>query len=132
MGTSKTNRRSATRKEVTPIQVSHLTALDDFTKIAKNGSVIEASATGLLIHIDREDLVPQVLRKNLSLDCLIGDKVCFHLEEMNLEISGTITRTKLSGKKGFLVAVDYSDDAPEYWRECLTDLLPAPGELDGQ
>ncbi len=132
MGTSRTKRRSSPRKEVTPLQVSHLTALDDFTKIAKNGSVVQASSTGLLIHIDREDLVPQSLRKNLSLDCLIGDRVFFHLEEMNLEISGVIARTKLSGKKGFFIAVDYSEDAPEYWRECLTDLLPAPGELEGQ
>ncbi len=53
-----------------------------------------------------------------------------HLEEMNLEVSGVITRTQLLGKKGFYIAVDYSEEAPEYWRECLMDLLPKPGELD--
>jgi hypothetical protein len=36
----------------------------------------------------------------------------------------------LLGKKGFYVAIDYSEEAPEYWRECLMDLLPNPGELD--
>lgn len=130
MGNSKFNRRVAPRKEVTPIHVSYLTSLDDFAKIAKNCEITEASATGLLILIKREDIIPQALRKTLSLDALIGDRVFMHLEEMNLEVSGVITRTQLSGKKGFYVAIDYSDDAPEYWRECLMDLLPAPGELD--
>ena len=80
--------------------------------------------------IKREDLIPAALRKNLTLDVLIGDRVFMHLEEMNLELSGVIARTQLLGKKGFYVAVDYSDEAPEYWRECLMDLLPQPGELD--
>ena len=130
MSTTKTNRRIAPRKEVTPLTVGHLTSLDDFAKLARNCEVIEASASGLLLLIKREDLIPQTLRKNLNLDALIGDRVFMHLEEMNLEISGTIRRTQLMGKKGFHVAVDYSEDAPEYWRECLMDLLPNPGELD--
>lgn len=130
MGNSKFNRRVAPRKEVTPIHVSYVTSLDDFAKIAKNCEITEASATGLLLLIKREDIIPQALRKNLSLDALIGDRVFMHLEEMNLEVSGVITRTQLSGKKGFYVAIDYSEDAPEYWRECLMDLLPAPGELE--
>jgi hypothetical protein len=130
MGKTDSNRRVAPRKEVSPIHVSYLTSLDDFAKIAKNCEIIEASSSGLLLLIKREDLIPQALRRNLNLDVLIGDRVFMHLEEMNLEISGVIARTKLAGKKGFTVAVDYSDEAPEYWRECLMDLLPAPGEFE--
>ena len=130
MGIPNSNRRVAPRKEVSPIHVSYLTSLDDFAKIAKNCEIIEASSSGLLLLVRREDLIPQALRKNLNLDVLIGDRVFMHLEEMNIEISGVITRTQLTGKKGFHLAVDYTDDAPEYWRECLMDLLPAPGEMD--
>lgn len=130
MGSPKINRRVAPRKVVSPIHISYLTSLDDFAKIARNCEVIEASATGLLLLVRREDLLPSALRKTLSLDLLVGDRVFMHLEEMNLEVSGVIARTKLLGKKGFHVAVDYSDEAPQYWRECLMDLLPQPGELD--
>ena len=80
--------------------------------------------------IDREDLVPLEFRRNLNLDALIGHKVFIHLNELNLEISGRVARTRFAGKSGFEIGIDYSDDAPEYWRECLVDLLPAPGELD--
>ncbi|WP_413559030.1 hypothetical protein [Bdellovibrio sp. HCB209] len=130
MGNAAANKRIAPRKEVTPIHVSYVTSLDDFAKIAKNCEIVEASSTGLLLLVKRDDLIPTALRKNLTLDVLIGDRVFMHLEEMNLEISGVIKRTKLLGKKGFHVAVDYSEDAPEYWRECLMDLLPTPGELE--
>lgn len=130
MGSVKSNRRVAPRKEVSPIHISYLTSLDDFAKIARNCEIIEASSSGILLLINREDLIPTALRKVLTLDSLIGDRVFMHLEEMNLEISGVIARTQLLGKKGFHVAVDYSDEAPEYWRECLIDLLPKPGEFD--
>jgi len=123
-------RRMAPRKETTPIKVTHLTTMDDFAKIARNCDVVEASASGLLLHIKREDLLPVSLRRNLTLDVLIGEKVFMRLEDMNLDISGSVARTQLLGKAGFLVAVDYSEDAPEYWRECLAELLPRPGEID--
>ena len=107
-----------------------MTSLDDFTKIAKDCEIIEASITGLLMQVKRQDLLPLHLRANLTIDCLIGDMVFLRLEDMNLEISGKIVRTQFLGKNGFLIAVDYSEDSPEYWRECLMDLLPRPGELD--
>ncbi len=122
--------RIAPRKETTPVHVSSMTALSDFTKILKSGEVVEASSSGLLILVRREDLVPLSLRRNLNLDALVGDNVFLRLADMNLEISGTVARTQLLGRKGYYIAVDYSDDAPEYWRECLMDLLPRPGELE--
>lgn len=124
------NTRSAPRKEVEPIKVTYMASLDDLAKLAKNCQIVEASSTGLLLTVLRDDLIPQSLRGNLNLDSLIGNRVYLKLEPMNMEISGEIKRTKFLGKQGFHIAVDYSDDAPEYWRECLMDLLPKPGELD--
>jgi hypothetical protein len=127
---TKVERRIAPRKEISPLHVAYVTSLTDFARIAKNCEIVEASASGLLLLIRREDLIPVSLRKTLSLDVLIGESIFMHLEELNLEMSGTIARTQLLGKKGFYLAIDYSEDAPEYWRECLMDLLPIPGELE--
>lgn len=124
------NTRVSPRKEVEPIRVSYVASLNNLAKLAKNCQIVEASASGLLLTVQREDLIPQALRGNLNLDCLIGDRVYLKLEPMNMEISGEIKRTKFLGKQGFHIAIDYSEDAPEYWRECLMDLLPKPGELD--
>ncbi|MFP5518796.1 MAG: hypothetical protein ACLGGX_02750 [Bdellovibrionia bacterium] len=130
MGKTKSKVRGSPRKEVAPIAVEFLTSLEDLTKIARNLSLVEVSSSGILLHCERDSLIPQSLRKTLTLDSLIDTRVFLRIADMNLEVSGTVSRTQLSGKKGFLIAIDYSDDAPEYWRECLTDLLPRPGELD--
>jgi hypothetical protein len=124
------NRRIAPRREITPLEVSSVSSLENLAKIARFAEIIEASTTGFLLIIKREDLIPAALRKNLTLDSIHGQKVLLHLPQMNIEISGKIARTKLLGKKGFEIGIDYTDDAPEYWRECLVDLLPAPGEFD--
>lgn len=124
------NKRVAPRKEVEPIRVSYMASLNDLAKLAKNCEIVEASATGLLLIIERTNLIPHSLRGNLDLECLVGNRVYLKLEPMNIEISGEIKRTKFLGKKGFHVAVDYSDEAPQYWRECLMDLLPRPGEFE--
>jgi len=122
-------RRIAPRKEVAPIHVSSFTSLSNFAKISHKAELIQASSSGFLLLVKREDLIPSSLRGNLTIDALIGDRVFIRLQDMNLEVSGVITRTKLLGKQGFNVAIDYSDEAPEYWRECLMDLLPQPGEI---
>ncbi|MES3038985.1 MAG: hypothetical protein V4736_13850 [Bdellovibrionota bacterium] len=125
-----TARRYGSRKEVSPVFVSYMASLEDFAKIARNCAIVQASSTGLLLHVEREDLIPISLKNNLSLECLVGDRIFLRLEDMNLEISGVVARTKLLGKHGYHIAIDYSEEAPEYWRECLLELLPAPGELD--
>lgn len=130
MAASKTSKRLSARKQTHPIHVSHMTSLTDFTKIAKDCEIIQASISGLLMQVRRADLLPSYLRQNLNIDSLVGDAIFLRLEDMNLEISGKIARTEFIGKAGFLIAVDYSEDSPEYWRECLMDLLPQPGELD--
>lgn len=124
------NRRIAPRREITPLEVSSVSSLENLAKIARFGEIVEASTTGFLLIVKREDLIPSTLRKNLTLESIHGTKVLLHLPQMNIEISGRICRTKLLGKQGFEIGIDYAEDAPEYWRECLVDLLPAPGEFD--
>lgn len=119
------NTRQAPRKDLTPLTLDTFNSLDTLQKLASYGEVIEASATGILLYFKREDFVNKELRTNLNIDHLIGQSVYFTIHEMDLEISGTVARTKFLGKTGFHIAIDYSKDAPEYWRECLMDLLPS-------
>jgi len=125
MSASQRKFRNSPRKEITPLTLDSFSSLENLEKLAKYGEIIEASSSGILIKFKREDFLKKELRTNLNIDSLVGQKVYFTIHEMDLEISGTIARTKFAGKKnGFIVAVDYSKDSPEYWRECLMDLLP--------
>jgi hypothetical protein len=123
-------RRSAARREIDPLKVSSMSLMEDVTKISRGGVIIDASKTGFLLEVRRDDLVPKALRANLNIDTIVGQRVLLYLPQMNLELSGKVARTKFVGKNGFEIAIDFTDDAPEYWRECLLELLPLPGELN--
>ena len=123
-------RRIASRKEVDFIQVNDLTSVHDYSVIAKSGQIINASTSGFLLELCREDLVPEELRSNLSLETTLGQQVVLYLPQMNLDLDGTISRATHKGNGVYEVAVEFSADVPEYWRACLIDLLPEEGELE--
>lgn len=50
------------------------------------------------------------------------------ISDMQLDIDGVISRTRFIGAGLFEIAIDLSEDAPEYWRECLVDLMPGADE----
>lgn len=129
MKSVKGERRVAQRADIEPIEISNFTSLDHMTLLTRHGFIVDASATGFLIQISRSDLVPKEFKDRLSIEDLTGDRVMLKLKDMDLELSGTVTRTKRLKKDLFEIGIDYSDDAPEYWRECLLELLPKPGEF---
>lgn len=116
--------RRQIRKDLAKLTLDSLSSLDSLQKLAKYGQIVEASSSGILIRFKRDDFVAKELRSNLNIDHLVGQNVFFNIHEMDLEISGRVARTKFLGKDGFVIAIDYTADAPEYWRECLMDLLP--------
>ncbi|MCC7404238.1 MAG: hypothetical protein IT288_07565 [Bdellovibrionales bacterium] len=126
---TRAERRQADRKSVDSIQVSDMTSLSNYRVIAKKGVIIDASTSGFLVQIDRKDLVPAELKSNLNLDSLVGQQIVLFLPQMNLDLDGTVNRTSHKGRGHFQIAIEFSRDVPEYWRECLIDLLPAPGEM---
>jgi hypothetical protein len=123
-------KRVAERKQTQKIHVTELTSLTNYAVIAHEGMIADASASGFRLLIQRQDLVPKELKSTLNLDVIIGQQVVMFLPEMNLDLDGTIRRTHHIGKGVFEVAIEFSPEVPVYWRECLVDLLPSPGELE--
>ena len=121
--------RAAERKNIDSINICDLTSLSNYQVIARLGSIVDASITGFLVLIQREDLVPKWLRSNLTLEELLGHQVVMYLPEMNLDLDGKIIRADHRGRGAFEVGIEFAADVPEYWRECLIDLLPYPGEM---
>lgn len=124
------DRRIAPRESVDPIEIRGFTSLDHMTLLSRTGYIVEASTTGFLLNVNRKDLVPKQFKNELSLEALLGDKVILMIEPMNLELSGKIARTKRLTKDVFEIAIDYSEDSPEYWREILVDMLPRAADYD--
>ncbi len=120
----KDDRRIAPREKFQPIQVRDLTSLDHKTQVARIAYIMDASVTGFLLHVERKDLVPKEYRDALALTPIEGDRVILMIDPLNLEIAGKIARTRRLNKEMYEICVDFSADAPEYWRAALIDMLP--------
>jgi hypothetical protein len=120
----KKNRSVDMRKAVKEVFVEEFRHIDDGELLFRRAQLINASTVGLLFKVDRSDLASEGLRGRLTLDPIMGTSVSFKFEMMGTKLEGEITRTKPLGKGSFIVAVDFRDDAPEYWREILVDILP--------
>jgi hypothetical protein len=122
-------RRILNRKSVDSIHVEEITSLNSYSLIASEGYIVDASIKGFLMVVTRKDLVPKELKENLNIDSLVGKKLCLFLPQMNLDLDGKVVRTNHIGRGVFEIALEFSEEIPEYWRECLVDLLPSPGEI---
>ncbi len=121
--------RIAERKNIETIEVIDITSLTSYIIIAKKAQIMNASTSGFLMQIKRIDFEIDELKNNINIDTLLNEKIVLFLPQMNLDLEGLITRTKHLGKGVFEVAAQFSANVPEYWKECLIDLLPEPGEL---
>lgn len=123
------NRKSiAHRKETEAIEVVELRLnMEEFAETAK---IMDISMTGLLLHVHREELLSTETKKKFQLDNVIGEQLFMTIDSMDLEIDGVVTRTKSIGGGWFEVGIDYSAGSPDYWRECLVELLPSPDEIE--
>ncbi len=123
-------KRHAIRKSIYPIHLERISLGENQIKLCRSGTLIEVSETGFKIMIERDDIIPLHLRSTLDLSELLEERIILHLDEMDLEVEGYVKRTQFIGKGFFEIGIDYSDSAPDYWRQCLVDLLPQPNEIE--
>lgn len=122
-------RRAFKRKTVDTIGVEQMISNRTLKKICSKGHIINTSVNGFLIVINRKDLINKELRGGLNLDPLLNESVSLYIPQMELELDGTIAKTEHQGKGVFEIFIKFANDTPTYWRECLMDLLPQPGEI---
>jgi len=112
------------RKNVAQVDVLNVKNISTGEVYFSRASIVDVSPTGLLLRIQRGHILTVPLRSTLTWATLVNISVGFTIEVMDTYIEGIITRSKPEGKGEFLLAVDFREDAPEYWRNCLVDLLP--------
>jgi hypothetical protein len=125
-------RRGNPRKVLDPIHVANVYAVDRMLTLVRYGTIRNASATGLLIEVQREDLSPEFVEHDLTLEDIIGDVVSLTIDEMELALDAKITRAREVDASRCEIAVDFAEYAPAYWRESLAELLPSLGEMGGE
>lgn len=126
----KEERLHAFRKEVAEIFVLNVRNIKTQEVLFSRAEVLDVSPSGLLLLVKRDEIVALSLRSTLTMSLIHDISVGFTIEVMDNYIEGIIKRSKPHGRGEFLIAVDFSADAPEYWRESLVDLLPGKQGFD--
>ncbi|MFK8137931.1 MAG: hypothetical protein AB8E15_06205 [Bdellovibrionales bacterium] len=126
------SRRENIRKHIGHIGLSSLSVFAKYPNFAQRAELVDLSVNGMLIHVTRDNL-SKTLKNNFNLDDLEGRFITLNIDPMELEMDALIVRTKRIDKNTFELALDYSEGVPEYWRECLFDLIPGEfhHHLDG-
>lgn len=121
------DKRNAHRFDINPLEIHGMISVSNLTPICDFGHITDASTSGFKLIIKDEDLCDTTFKNKADLDKLIGLDVSLYIPIMDLDITGSISRTKFINSKEYEIGIDYTADAPEYWRECLCDLLPKVG-----
>lgn len=124
------NLRKKSRKLLDPIHVINIRLANSNSALARYGTMLNTSTSGLLIEVCPSDVSPEVLQNQLPLNRIEGELVAMTVDEMNLEIDGRVVRFCYNDQEMLEIAVDFSANAPAYWRECFADLLPSQGEFE--
>lgn len=119
-------KRVSTRSNIHPLEIHGMISINDLTPICDYGKITEASTTGFKLTISRDDFCYQDL-KNINVDSIKGLEVSLYIPMMDLDITGHIARARYMKNNEYELGIDYTSDAPEFWRECLCDLLPKAG-----
>lgn len=126
----KVERRKHTRKLLDPIHVANIETVDQHMLIAHYGTLLNASASGFLIHINRRDLNPDLREYEPLLAACKGIDVIMKIVEMELKIDARVVRICRIDETSYEIAVDFAGMAPDYWCECLAELMPHVGEIE--
>lgn len=90
--------------------------------IANNAILFQISPQGFYLKIHRKDL-PKPLRSHLNLDSICNQDVEMYLPDMNLNVDGTVMKTRHVGKGVFEIFIKFLDTIPQYWCDCFLDAL---------
>ena len=118
------------RKLLDPIHAVDIRVWDTNVALARYGTILNTSTTGLLIEVHPRDVSPEIAQNKLPLSCIEGKVVVMTIDEMNLQIDGRVARFCYNAQGILEIAIDFSANAPVYWRECFADLLPTQGEYE--
>ncbi len=129
MARKKTNvavcrRLETERKSVHQVAVKDIHFIKNGEILFRRGVVVDVSATGILLTINRRDIESESLRASLTFESIHNEPIGFHIDMMETYIEGVVVRSKLQNKGQFQIAVDFRNDAPEYWRQAFVDILP--------
>ena len=108
------------------IKACSITLSNEENIVVKKAIVSEVTTSGFKLILNYRDLVPESLKFQLHLHSLWYKNIHIYIPDMDMDWEGRVIGTRHLGKGNFEVNIEFFQEVPKYWRECLFDLWPKP------
>ena len=106
------------------IKAASITLSNEDNLIVKKAFISQVSPTGFNLTFNYRDLVPESLKFQLHLHSLWYKNIHMYIPDMEMDLEGKVIGTRHMGKGNFEVNIEFFQEVPQYWGECLFDLWP--------
>ena len=119
-----TDLNSGKIEQKTKIKACSITFSDAEDILVKKAFVSEVTSKGFKLILNYRDLVSESLKLELDLHSLYHKNIHAYIPDMEMDWAGKVTGSRHLGKGNFEVNIEFFQQEPKYWRECLFDLWP--------
>ena len=113
-------------KEIQKVKACSITFYNEENIIVKKAIISEVTTSGFKLILNYRNLVPDSLKFQLHLSKLWYKNIRVYIPDMEMDWEGKVIGTQHLGKGRFEVNIEFFQEVPHYWRECLFDLWPKP------
>ena len=112
------------KKKIKGVKAASITLSNEENLIVKKALISQVSPAGFNLIFNYRDLVPESLKFQLHLHSLWYKNIHMYIPDMEMEMEGTVIGTRHLGTGNFEINIEFFQEVPKYWRECLFDLWP--------
>ena len=116
--------QKGTPERMKGIKASSITLSHEENLIVKKAFISHLNSEGFSLVFNYRDLVLPSLKFQLHLHSLWYKDIHIYIPDMDMDLEGRVTGTRHLGKGCFEVNIEFFQEVPKYWRECLFELWP--------
>jgi len=106
------------------IKATAITLSNEENIIIKKAIVSQLNTTNFSLIFNVYDLLLPSLKYQLHLHSLWYKNIHTYIPDMEMDLEGKVIGTRHLGKGSFEINIEFFQEVPKYWRECLMDLWP--------
>ena len=107
------------------LKASSISFLGEENIFLKKALISKLNSRGFNLIFHHRDLVPSALKFRPALHSFWDKSIHTYIPNMEMDLEGRVTGTRRLEKGNFEVNIEFSQETPSYWRECLFELWTA-------
>ena len=106
------------------IKATSIALAEEEELVVKKAFVSHLSPLGFKLICHSKNFITETLKFQMSCYALWQKELYMYIPDMNLDLEGIVTHVRYIQNGRWEISIEFSPSAPQYWRECLSDLWP--------